>query len=51
MKIAKSKSVEDVGHMEENLLDMGRELSEIRYRERVMKYQLEAEDTWMRRKV
>jgi len=51
MKIAKSKSVEDVGHMEENLLEMGRELSRIRDKERVMKSQLEAENTWLRRKV
>lgn len=49
MKITKSKSVEDVGHMEEKLLEMGRELSRIRDRERVMKSQLEVENTWMRR--
>ena len=37
--------------MEEMLLEMGRELSSIRDRERVMKYQLEAEKTWMRRQL
>lgn len=49
MKISKSKNVEDVGHMEEKLLDMGRELSEIRDRERVIKSQLKAKNTWLRR--
>lgn len=49
MQIAKSKNVEHVGHMEEKLLEMGRELSEIRDIERVMKSQLEVENTWMRR--
>jgi len=37
--------------MEEKLLEMVKELSEIRDRERVMKSQLEAENTWLRRKV
>lgn len=51
MKISKSNNVEDVSHMEEKLLEMGRELSRIRDRERVMKSQLEAENTWLRRQV
>lgn len=50
MQIVKSKSVEDVGHREEKMLEMGRELSSIRDRERMMKSQLEAENTWLRRK-
>lgn len=33
------------------MLEMGRELSRIRDRERVMKSQLEVENTWLRRKV
>jgi len=37
--------------MEEKLLEMSRELSSIRDRERVMKSQIEVENTWMRRKV
>jgi len=49
MKIVKSKSVEDVGHMEEKLLDIGIELSEIRDRERVMKSKL-AEEASTRKK-
>ena len=40
MQIAKSKGVEDVGHMEEKLQEMGRELSNIRDRETTMKSQL-----------
>ena len=49
MKIEKSKKVEDVGHMEEKLLDMGRELSKIRDREQIVRSQLKAENTWLRR--
>jgi len=37
MQIAKSKGVEDIGHMEENLKEMGRELSSLRDREAIMK--------------
>jgi len=37
MKIAKSKGVEDVGHMQEKLKEMGRELISIRDREVMMK--------------
>lgn len=37
MKITKSKGVEDIGHMEEKLKEMGRELSILRDREVVMK--------------
>jgi len=35
--------------MEENILGMGKELSRIRDRERIMRYQLEAENTWLMR--
>jgi len=48
MKIAKSKGVEDVGHMEEKLKEMGKELSNIRDKETMMKAQLEAENAWLR---
>lgn len=47
MQIAKSKEVEDVGHMEEKLRDMGRELSSMRDIEEIMKSQLEVENTWL----
>jgi len=43
--------VEDVSHMEEKLQDMGREPSSIRDREAMMKSQLEAENTWLRRQI
>lgn len=51
MQISKSKSVEDLDHMEEKLLEMAIELSRIRDKERVMKSQLEVENTWLRRQV
>lgn len=51
IKIAKPKGVEDVGHMEEKLQEMGRELSSIRDREKMMKSQLEAENTWLRKQL
>jgi len=51
MQIAKPKKVEDVGHMEEKLLEMGRKLSKIRDREQIMRSQLEAESTWLRRQL
>ena len=51
MKIAKSRGVDDVGHMEEKLQEMGRELSRIRDRETMMKSQLQAENTWLRKQL
>lgn len=36
MKIAKSKNVEDVGLMEEKVIEMGKELSDLRLRESIM---------------
>lgn len=40
MQISKSKKVEDVGHMEEKLLEMGREFSDLRDKEHIMRSQL-----------
>lgn len=37
MQIAKSKGVLDIGHMDEKLQEMSRELSSIRDREAMMK--------------
>jgi len=51
MQIDKSKEVEDVGHMEEKFQEMGRELSNTRDREEIMKSHLEAENTWLRKKL
>ena len=48
MKIAKYKGVEDIGHMEEKLKEMGRELSSLRDKEAIMKNQLEIENSWLR---
>jgi len=51
IRIAKSKGVEDVGHMEEKLREMGRELSSIRDRETIIKSQIEDENTWLIKKL
>ena len=37
-----------IGHMEEELKDMGRELSSLRDREAIMKAQLEVENVWLK---
>lgn len=47
-EIAKLKKLENVGHMDENLLEMGRELSELRDRESTMRTKLQVENTWLR---
>ena len=49
MKIAKSKGVEDIGHMENKLREMGRELSAIRHREAITRSHLETENELLRR--
>jgi len=41
MQIAKSKGVEDIGHMQDKLKEMGGELSSLRDRETIMKNKLE----------
>lgn len=48
MQIVKSKGLEDIGHMEEKLKEMGRELSSLRDKGEMMKSQLEAENAWLR---
>lgn len=48
MQIAKSKGVEDIGHMEEKLKEMGIELSSLRYGEAIMRNQLETENAWLK---
>lgn len=45
MQIVKSKKVEDVGLMEEKLLEIGKDMSELRDREHIMRTQLEVENT------
>ena len=49
MKIAKSKGVEDVGHMENKLREMGRELSALRDRKAITRSHLETENELLRR--
>lgn len=51
MKIAKSKGVEDVGHMENKLREMGRELSDVRHREAMARSQLQTENELLRRQL
>jgi len=48
MQIAKSKGVENIGHMEEKVKDMDRELSTLRDKEAMMKAQLEVENALLR---
>ena len=48
MQIAKSNGVEDIGHMEEKLKEMGRDISGLRDREAIMRNQLETENAWLR---
>jgi len=51
MKITKSKGVEDIGHMENQLREMGRELSVIRHREAIRRTHLEIENELLRRQL
>lgn len=48
MHIATSKGVEDIGHMEEKIKEMGRELSSFGDREDIMKNQLETGNAWLK---
>jgi len=47
MQISKSKGVEDIGHMEEKVKEMGRELSNITNKEETIKAWLEVENAWI----
>ena len=49
MQIGKSKGVEDVGHMENKLREMGRDLSALRDREAITRSHLETENELLRR--
>ncbi len=49
MQIDKSKGVEDVGHMEKKLREMGRELSALRDREYITRSHIENENELLRR--
>ena len=49
MQIAKSKGVKDIGHMQNQLREMGRELSAVRHREEITRTHLETENELLRR--
>ena len=51
MKISKSKNVEDVGLMEEKVTKIGKELSDLRLRESIMREKIHAENTRLREKL
>lgn len=48
MQIAKSKGVEDIGHMENKLRKMGKELSIVRHTESIIRAKLEAENQMLK---
>ena len=51
MQIVKSKGIEDIGHMENQLREMGRELSDVRHREAIRRSHLEIENELLRRQL
>ena len=51
MQIAKSKGVEDIGHMEDKLREMGMELSALRDRVAITRSHLEKENELLRRQL
>ena len=51
MQIAKSKGVEDIGHMENKLREMGRELSALKDKEVTTRSHLETENELLRRQL
>ena len=51
MQIAKSKGVEDIGHMEDKLREMGMELSALRDKEAITRRHLENENELLSRQL
>ena len=51
MHTAKSKGVEDIGHMENKIREMGGELSAVRHRESITRTHLEIENALLRRQL
>lgn len=49
MQIAKSKGVEDIGHMENKMREMGKELSTVRHTEAIRRSHLEVENEMLRK--
>lgn len=50
MQIANSKNMEDVGLMEEKVLEMGKDLSEFREKESIMRELFQEKNRWLRKK-
>ena len=51
MQITKFKGLEDICHMENQLREMGRELSVVRHREAIRRTQLETKNELLRRQL
>ena len=51
MQIAKSKGIEEVGHMENKLKEMDREMSDVRHRKAITRSHLETESELLRRQL
>ena len=51
MQIAKSKGVEDIGHMEKKLREMGKELSNVRHTKASKRLHLEVENEMLRKQL
>ena len=51
MQIAKSKGVVDIGHMEDKLKEMGKELSALRDKESITRSHLENENELLRKQL
>ena len=51
MQIAKSKGVEDIGHIQNQLREMGRELSVVKHREAITRTHLQTENELLKRQL
>lgn len=51
MQIAKSKGVKDIGHMENKLREMSRELSMVRHTKSIRRAQLQEENEWLKKQL
>ena len=51
MQVAKWKGMEDIGHMENKLREMGKELSMVRHTESIRRAQLEAENEMLKKQL
>jgi len=51
MQISKSKGVEDIGHMENQLREMDRELTDVMHREAIRRSHLETKNELLRKQL